>query len=141
MSNQVNTTGRGETRTQPCFSFLPSLVFFFFILHPFFFLPPPPPSTAYSSFTYCFFNSGNQRCKLVCYFNYPPFFYTHITLFPPRTFTNYTEFMCVRERRRESGLCPLGLSVSLIKDRRLTERECVALLACRPQQQHYPGGL
>lgn len=40
------------------------------------------------------------------------------------------------ERERESGLCPLGLSVSLIKDRRLTERECVARLACRPRQQH-----
>lgn len=38
--------------------------------------------------------------------------------------------------KRESGLCPLGLSVSLIKDRRLTERKCVARLACRPRQQH-----
>lgn len=44
--------------------------------------------------------------------------------------------VCVFERERESGLCPLGLSVSLIKDRRLTERECVARLACRPRQQH-----
>lgn len=41
-----------------------------------------------------------------------------------------------RGRETESGLCPLGLSVSLIKDRRLTERKCVARLACRLQQQH-----
>lgn len=44
--------------------------------------------------------------------------------------------VCVCEGKRESGLCPMGLSVSLIKDRRLTERECVARLACRPRQQH-----
>lgn len=48
-------------------------------------------------------------------------------------------------RERESGLRPLGLSVSLIKDRRLMERECVARLACRPPPlpttTHYPGGL
>ena len=43
---------------------------------------------------------------------------------------------CVLARENESGLSPLGLSVSLIKDRRLMERECVALLACRLRQQH-----
>lgn len=52
--------------------------------------------------------------------------------------TNYSVHIsvCVCLREKESGLCPLGLSVSLIKDRRLMERKCVACLACRPQQQH-----
>lgn len=51
---------------------------------------------------------------------------------------NYTEFIgvCVFVREKESSLSPMGPSVSLIKDRRLMEREYVARLACRPRQQH-----
>lgn len=56
----------------------------------------------------------------------------------PLTLINYAEHIsvCLFVREKESSLSPLGLSVSLIKDRRLMERECVARLACRPRQQH-----
>lgn len=67
------------------------------------------------------------------------FFLEHITFF--LLFSLHSQIILyvlvsVFERERESGLSPLGLSVSLIKDRRLMERECVARLACRPRQQH-----
>lgn len=129
MSNQVNTRGRGETRTHAAH--------FFSLSRPFFLSPSSSGSSRSSSSPSLFcilFSASNKRCKVVWYCNYP-FLGTHNFFFLHSQIILYV-LVCVFERERESGLCPLGLSVSLIKDRRLTERECVARLACRPRQQH-----
>ncbi len=133
----MNTRGRGETRTHAAHFFSlflsnPSLSFW-----PILFLPSSSGSSRSSSSSSLFcilFSASNKRCKVVWYCNYP-FLGTHNFFFLRSQIILYV-LVCVFERERESGLCPLGLSVSLIKDRRLTERECVARLACRPRQQH-----
>lgn len=81
---------------------------------------------SFSTFAYCF---QQQTCVFVGHCNY---FLLGMHTF----FSSHKWWVCVCIGEKESGLCPQGLSVSLIKDRRLTEREYVARLACRPQQQH-----
>lgn len=136
----MNTRERGKTRTHSPFFTLflsPSLPpsFSLSLILSRFFIQIPAFISFFPSLLHIVF-SGKQRCKVVWYCNYP-FLGTHnFFFFSLRSQIILYVLVCVFERERESGLCPLGLSVSLIKDRRLTERECVARLACRPRQQH-----
>lgn len=72
--------------------------------------------------------TSHLRCTT---FSFPFLFCLHL-----HSQITLSALVCLFWREEESSLSPLGLSVSLIKDRRLMERECVALLACRPRQQH-----
>lgn len=139
MSNQVNTRGRGYTRTHTAqFTF-----YFFSFPLPFWQTLIHMVSSSHSHSSVLLFPLASsayrlkqQRSKVVQRCNYLSlvmhnfffcFLHSQITL---------SVLVCVFVREKESSLSPLGPTVSLIKDRRLMERECVARLACRPRQQH-----